>query len=284
MRYGNIQPVIKWSGSKRSQAAEIIHRAFPDVIETYYEPFCGGLSVGINLMLSGKKVNNYVFSDVDSNLIALWEIIKNQPDELANYYRKRQELMDEFSHGDVVKQREYYSIVRDTFNNFHKPMDFMFLNRTCFNGLIRYNSEGKFNTSFHLNRTGIEPDKFDRIVNEWSKLLNDNNTVFKCCDFADWKPSENDYVYLDPPYANTKGMYGEEFDNKHLFDWMATLECPYALSYDGISGDEDNTFDVPIALYDKKLSIKSGNSSYKRLKTENKHTDVYESLYIKENW
>ncbi|MBP5723642.1 MAG: DNA adenine methylase [Bacteroidales bacterium] len=298
MQYGNIQPVIKWSGSKRSQAVEII-KQFPDVIDTYYEPFCGGLSVGINLMLSGKKVNRYVFSDTDKNLISLWKWIKVSPDEVAYHYRKRQELMDEFAHGDVAKMKEYYSIVRNTFNTYNssKPLqdcsnpdgkesynpsfDFMFLNRTCFNGLIRYNSNSEFNTPFHLNRKGIEPDKFGKIVKKWSEFLNKNNTEFICCDFMKCTPSENDFVYLDPPYANTKGMYGEAFDNHHLFKWMENLNCPYALSYDGISGDENHTFEVPERLYDEKLSIKSGNSSFKRLKTENKHADVYESLYVR---
>ena len=207
--------------------------------------------------------------------------------------------MDEFAHGDVEKMKEYYTIVRNTFNTcnnsellqscsnpdkkepYNPAFDFMFLNRTCFNGLIRYNTNGEFNTPFHLNRKGVEPDKFDKIVNEWSKLLNRENTEVKCCDFAECTPSENDFVYLDPPYANTKGMYGEAFDNHRLFKWMETLKCPYAMSYNGISGDENHTFDVPEHLYDEKLSIKSGNSSFKRLKTENRHADVYESLYVR---
>ena len=267
MQIGKIQPVIKWSGSKRSQAPEIV-RHFPSEIDIYYEPFCGGLSVGIASIIAKKEgllnINRFVFSDTDLNLIGLWECIKNKPTELAEYYRERQEKMDEFAHGDVAKMRGYYNYVRGIFNTSFNPMDFMFLNRTCFNGLIRYNAKGAFNTPFHLNRKGIEPDKLEKIIHEWSKLLN-----------------ENDFVYLDPPYANTKEMYEEAFDNQRLFKWMETLKCPYALSYNGISGNNDNTYDVPEQLYDKKLSILSGNSSFKRLKTENKHVDVYESLYLK---
>lgn len=201
MQLGNIQPVIKWSGSKRSQAPQIAQH-FPSEIDTYYEPFCGGLSVGITAILAqekGLKINRFVFSDTDKNLIALWKWIKISPDEVIEHYTKRQQHMEEFSHGDVAKQKEYYHIVRDTFNNYNNSeillscshpgknetynpsFDFMFLNRTCFNGLIRYNSSGEFNTPFHLNRKGIEPDKFEKIVLEWSRLLNENNTEFVCC-------------------------------------------------------------------------------------------------------
>ena len=284
MQIGNIQPVIKWSGSKRSQAPERV-RHFPYEIDTYYEPFCGGLSVGMTVILAKQegllKVRRFVFSDSDLNLIALWAQVKHKPDELAEHYRKRQELMDEFAHGDVAKMREYYNIVRDTYNNFLDPMDFMFLNRTCFNGLIRYNSKGEFNTPFHLNRKGIEPDKLDKIIHEWSQLLNENDVQFYGFDYSTITPSVNDFVYLDPPYANMKGMYEEAFDNQRMFQWMETLNCPYALSYNGISGEENHTYDVPEQLYNEKLSILSGNSSFKRLKTENKHANVYESLYLK---
>ena len=62
---------------------------------------------------------------------------------------------------------------------------------------------------------------------------------------------------------------------------METLKCPYTLSYNGIRDEENNTFEVPERLHDERLYIKSGNSSFKRLKTESKHADVYESLYLK---
>ena len=74
------EPVIKWSGSKRSQAPEII-QYFPDEINTYFEPFLGGGSVFRALLESDKKVKKYVLSDNNADLIQLWEIIANCPEE-----------------------------------------------------------------------------------------------------------------------------------------------------------------------------------------------------------
>ena len=73
----NIEPVIKWSGSKRKQAEKIIS-FFPKKIETYYEPFCGGASVFGRLIHSNISVKRYVISDLNGDLISLWnEIIKD---------------------------------------------------------------------------------------------------------------------------------------------------------------------------------------------------------------
>ena len=95
------------------------------------------------------------------------------------------------------------------------------------------------------------------------------------------KNTENDFMYLDPPYANTKGMYGQEFNNSRFFNWLKNAPCKWALSYDGKSGTKDNTYDVPTDLYDEHYYISSGNSSFKRLKETDKNAMVFESLYIK---
>ena len=76
-------------------------------------------------------------------------------------------------------------------------------------------------------------------------------------------------------------MYSGKFDNSKLFEWMGMLKCGYALSYDGISGKEDNTYEVPESLYDLHIYLKSGNSSFKRTIGKSKDSIVYESLYLK---
>ena len=272
------QPAIKWSGSKRSQASSIVSY-FPKEIDTYYEPFCGGSSVLRELMETDDiKVNNYVCSDINITLISLWIMIKDNPKVVCDSYRKYWEELNSLN--DIEKQKEYYNKVRDSYNKTKNPLEFIFLNRTCYNGLIRYNKDGEFNTPFHLNRGGITPDKFEKIVNEWSELLKKNNVTFKMMNYSWIRPKEGAIMYLDPPYANSNGMYNSNFDNDRLFRWLGGCRSGWALSYDGKSGDEDNTYEVP-HIYDEHVYIKSGNSSFKRLKETDKNAMVYESLYIK---
>lgn len=273
------QPVIKWSGSKRSQADEIL-KYFPKEIDTYYEPFCGGASMLRALMDSDIKVKNYVCSDLNDGLIGLWQLIKENPSQVADHYEK---LWNELNiDEDKGRKKRYFEMVRERFNTEHNPLDFMFIMRTTTNGMPRYNSNGQFNNSFHVTRDGIVPDKLRKVIFEWSKLLNDNNVQFICQSYTEVKPiSESDFVYLDPPYANTKGMYYGALNNDELFDYLRNLRCPYVMSFDGISGEVDNTYNVPEDVYEEHKYILSGNSSFKRTIGKSNDSIVYESLYIK---
>lgn len=273
------QPVIKWSGSKRSQCENII-KYFPKEIDTYYEPFCGGASVCRALMESkDHKVNKFVCSDLNRDLINLWNAVKNRPKEVADYYKILWTEMNK--NDDKGIKRDYFENVRERYNKEWNPLDFMFIMRTTTNGMPRYNSKGEFNNSFHITRNGINPDTLEKIIFEWSDLLNKNNVEFRHCSYIEIEPQENDFIYMDPPYANTKGMYFDKFDNQEFFVWMKTIPCGYAFS-NGRSGNENHTYDVPIDLYNEHVYIKSGNSSFKRIKEVAKDAVVYESLYLKE--
>ena len=274
------QPVIKWSGSKRSQAKEIV-KYFPKEIDTYYEPFCGGASVLRAIIESDIKVNHYICSDLNKGLIDLWNKVKFQPQEVTDYYEKLWCEMNGDTEKDKTYKRSYFEMVRERYNREHNPLDFMFIMRTTTNGMPRYNSNGEFNNSFHITRDGIVPDKLRKIVFEWSDLLFANEVSFVCHSYESITPSEDDFVYLDPPYAGTKGMYFGGFDNKLLFEWIRSLECKWAMSYDGISGKIDNTYNVPDDLYREHVYIKSGNSSFRRVIGKSRDSIVYESLYLK---
>lgn len=272
------EPVIKWSGSKRSQAEKIL-TYFPKEIDTYYEPFCGGASVLRRLLNSDIKVNRYICSDINNDLINLWNYIIDKPQEVSNYYRK---LWTELNiDDDKDRKREYFYNVRDRYNKEHNPLDFMFIMRTTTNGMPRYNQNGEFNNSFHITRNGIMPDKLDKIINEWNILLNKYNVEFQSCSYEQIRPCENDFVYLDPPYANTKGMYYGTISYDALWEWLRNIPCKFALSFDGISGTNDNTWSVPTDIYSKHEYILSGNSSFKRTIGKSNDSIVYESLYLK---
>ena len=121
-------PVIKWSGSKRSQASKIVE-LFPD-FKKYYEPFLGGGSVLIQ-----SKAKTAISGDVCEPLIDFWNLIKTNPSKLVKEYELRwNKLQDE---GYMT----YYHI-RDNFNQKQNPYDLLFLSRTCVNGLIRFNGKG----------------------------------------------------------------------------------------------------------------------------------------------
>ena len=272
------QPCIKWSGSKRSQSSSII-KYFPKNIDTYYEPCVGGGSILRELLESDIVVNKCICSDINADLMNLWNEIKNNPKELIQHYRKLWEEMNVDE--DTARKREYYTNLRKEFNETHNPKDFLFLTRTAYNGMIRYNGKGEFNSPFHLNRNGIHPDKLEEIILEWSELINKGNVEFICCDYKDITPNENDFMYLDPPYANTKGMYYGALENTELFDYLSNLKCKWLLSYDGVSGAKSKIYDVPKEIYDDHILLKSGNSSFKRIKEIDRNAMVYESLYLK---
>lgn len=279
----NFEPVVKWSGSKRSQAEKIVSY-FPKEISTYYEPFCGGCSV-LRQLLETKEIHvkKYVCSDINSDLISLWGYIKEQPNFLKEEYRKM--WLELNKDEDINRMKGYYNFIRNEFNeSFNEvPHLFLFLNRTCYNGLIRYNQNGDFNSPFHLTRKGINPDRLDKIIDEWNHLLNENDVKFFNGSYNLWNVQDEDsFVYLDPPYANTNVIYYGTIDYEIFFNWLRRIKCPYALSFNGRTSDlKDNTFDLPKDLYDRHEYIKSGKSSFRRLKNSQKDVTVEESLYLK---
>ena len=275
----NFSPVIKWTGSKRSQATEIL-KHFPREMDTYYEPFVGGGSIMRALLESDIKVNRVVCSDINSDLIRLWMDIKNQPDKLIVGYNN---LWSGLKGADDDKKRktEYYNSVRSRFNKTRDTTDFLFLLRTCANGLPRYNSRGEFNTSFHITRDGMRPAEMERIIREWNKLLQEHDVTFRCCSYQDIQSSLEDFLYLDPPYANTKGIYYGNICLKDFFAWMGKQKADYLLSFDGRCEQADNTYEVPEELFDNHFYIRSGNSSFRRMRGTARDSIVYESLYKK---
>lgn len=264
-------PVIKWSGSKRSQADAILNYA-PDNFATYYEPFLGGGS-----MLYAFNPSNGVCGDICAPLISLWKMIKENPAELAEGYAKRWKRLQ--TEGYLV----FYEI-RDDFNKTQSPIDLMFLSRTCVNGLIRFNAKGEFNNSLHHTRPGIAPDRLERIINDWSKRI--QTTEFYAEDYrvVTETAKKGDLVYLDPPYFHTKGRYygGINYDEFLSFlDELNKRGVKYILSFDGVRGDSDYRVDFPKELYARQELIPSGNSSFKKV-IDKEQQQVYESLYL--NW
>ena len=273
------QPAIKWSGSKRSQSEEIVKRIPKRDYTTYYEPFCGGCSVLFQLLHSDVNFKRYVCSDKNKGLINLWNEIKSNPEEVIKQY----EIMWNELNIDDDKERKknYFYSVRERYNKEGSPYDFMFIMRTTTNGMPRYNNKGEFNNSFHVTRNGVIPKSLAKTIREWSEVLNKYKVEFIHGEYNDIQPNEEDFIYLDPPYANTKGMYYGTIDYDKLWDWMRELPCKYILSFDGKTSSRDKTDEVPKDLYSTHEYLYSGNSSFSRIIGKSSSEYVEESLYIK---
>ena len=263
-----IQPVIKWSGSKRSQASEIV-KLLPS-IQRYYEPFIGGASVA-NMV----NPQHGICSDICVPLIKLWNIIKLDPESLYISYN------DAWTRLQNEGYQVYYEI-RDNFNKTQSPHDLLFLSRTCVNGLIRFNKDGQFNNSLHHTRKGINPLTLKKILLDWSEKI--RTIEFRDGDYRDTTKdiTKNDFIYLDPPYFNTKGRYYGTIDYEEFLAYLETLiskNIKFALSFDGTREDVDYTINLPKELYKRHIMLESGNSSFKKV-MDKRSEKVCESLYL----
>lgn len=271
------QPIIKWTGSKRGLSEEII-KYFPPKIETYYEPFCGGCSVLFQLLNNENiKVNEYICNDINKDLISFFNQIKTNPETIYDEYNTRWKILSSF--GDINSKRDYYNEIRKNYNENKNIYDFIFLSRTATNGLIRYNSNGDFNSSFHLTRNGIKPDSFKKIIYYWSNKLVEKNVKFMSVDYSEITPNENDFCFIDPPYFNTTGMYFGVIDFEIFWNYLRNLACRYCLTFDGKRSDVDNTYDVPKDLFTEHVYLDEKISGFKKLHKSKNY--VQESLYIR---
>lgn len=266
-----IKPVIKWSGSKRSQA-NTIASFLPDHFNTYYEPFIGGGS-----MLYAISPDHAICGDICEPLIALWREIKHRPNELADSYALRWNRL----------QNDGYQVfyeIRSRFNAHNNPEDLLFLSRTCVNGLIRFNNKGEFNNSLHHTRPGISPERLRKIILDWSKHI--SCSEFYADDYRKTASTatKGDLVYLDPPYFHTKGRYYGTIDFDSFLAFLEDLNSRgvrFMLSFDGVRGDENYVVDLPQDLYKRHEMVPSGNSSFKKV-MDKTSMQVFESLYL--NW
>lgn len=283
-----MQPVIKWTGSKRSQAGQIIS-LMPKEIDTYYEPFVGGGSVFAKLVEACEdgfiKVNRFVLSDANKELIAMFIIIKYHPQRLIDDYTARYKQIASLS--TEPERNAHFVNIRNNYNKISdkdpiRPYILYWLLRTCFNGLIRYNKNGEFNTAYHPTRLGMKPERLAPIILEWSRVMNKYNVELVYGDYKDVITSakENDFVYMDPPYANASGMYfATDFNKNELFDIISNLPCKWALSYDGTSGKDNNTFPVPEHIYKVHKYLDASYSSFKKI-VKQEEAKVNDSIYL----
>jgi len=185
---------IKWAGGKK-QLLEQFKPLFPKKIERYFEVFVGG---GAVLFYIIKNYNpKYVFiSDINRELINTYEVIKNDVENLIEELKKLKE----------IHSKEVYYKIRAEDPKLLSPLTrasrFIYLNKTCFNGLYRVNSKGQFNVPIGSYKNPSICQEKD--LREISKLLQD--VEIKVMSFGEITKlaKKGDFIYFDPPYYPLK--------------------------------------------------------------------------------
>ncbi len=197
------KPFIKWVGGK-SQLLEEIREKYPSKIEKYCDSFVGGGAVLFDV-LSRFQTKEVLINDINKELINTYSQIKNNCEVLISQLSEIQAI---YKTHTTEENKEFFYEKRARYNelktkendaaNIEKAVLFIFLNKTCFNGLYRVNSKGLFNVPFNNAKNPLLCDEAN--LRNCSKLLqNVQMTVgdySKCKDFID----EKTFVYIDPPY------------------------------------------------------------------------------------
>jgi len=265
----SVDPVIKWSGSKR-KIAPALASLLPEA-NCYFEPF-----VGSGAMLPFRPCQTGVAGDIIPELIELWIKIRDFPEQVIEEYERR------WNHLQIKGHTAYYDI-RDAFNATRNANDFLFLTRTCVNGLIRFNQSGDFNNSLHHTRPGIAPGRLRKLIFQWSHAVQE--VTFLASDYHKTleKVGKNDLVFLDPPYEGTRGRYKPDtFDFEDFFAELERLNCigtKWLLTLDGNAGNRTYQASIPAELYKVKLGLPTGNSPFTKLMRTSLDR-VVESVYL----
>lgn len=186
------QPFLKWAGGKR-QLIPVIKQYVPREYSQYYEPFIGAGAVLFSLQPAESVIN-----DTNSELINCYEVIRDHPDE----------LLDLCVQHEKNNSKEYYYELRsqdrrDEFkklSSVERAARIIYLNKTCFNGLFRVNSQGQFNVPYgdYVNPTIADP----AIIKAVSAFLNQRSVRICQGDFSEVVSTaeKGNFVYFDPPY------------------------------------------------------------------------------------
>lgn len=227
-----VQPFLKWAGGKRQLLPEI-RKYVPSKYTTYYEPFVGGGAVLFSLQPKTAIVN-----DSNEELINVYNVIKTDVEGLIRELKKHKNTKEHFYKIRELDRSGQFAKM----NNVEKAARIIYLNKTCYNGLFRVNSQGQFNVPFG---SYDNPEIVNEIIlRAVSNYLKSTKITFFNEDFATALKGvkKGGFVYLDPPYdpvSDTSSFTGytlngfdqnEQIRLKNTCDELHKKGCKFLLS------------------------------------------------------
>lgn len=233
---------LKWAGGKTRLLQEYDH-LIPKEFDNYYEPFLGGGALFFYLRQKNPNgTKKFHISDINRELINTYRMVKSKPYKLIELLEKHKELHDSFG-------KAYYYNIRnmdsEELSNVEKAARFIYLNKTCYNGLYRVNSKGCFNVPIgRYNNPGI----YDKnTIIKASKLLKNVKIEGKPYPKILDKTDDGSFVYLDPPY----------YSESSTANFTSYNETAFA------KADQENLAEVFKELDRNGCSIMLSNSNHK---------------------
>lgn len=183
-----VKPFLKWAGGKR-QLLDILMQRLPQQFKNYHEPFLGGGALFFAL-----GPTRAILSDLNDELINTYQVVRERTDELIHHLKQHEYSEEYFYFMRAADREPGFSQADPVF----RASRFIFLNKTCFNGLHRVNSRGHFNTPFgrYTNPTIVDEPAIRACARALENAELGSASFHSVLDCA----QAGDFVYLDPPY------------------------------------------------------------------------------------
>lgn len=243
----------------------------------WIEPFLGSGVVAFNLAPA-----RALLADTNEHIIRLYRAIQTGEINQSNV---REFLTAE---GQKLSQQgeSFYYEVRDRFNQKASPFDFLFLNRSCFNGVIRFNQKGRFNVPFGHKPERFAPAYITKIVNQvgWvAKQMRSKDWEFRVATWSEVlkEVTPQDFVYLDPPYIGRHTDYFTQWSESEAIALAQTtkkLSCGFALS---MWLENQYRKNGHLSQYWSELEVRTFSHFYHVGATENLRNEMNEALVLK---
>lgn len=268
---------LKWVGGKGRVTNFILEHA-PKSFSNYHESFVGSGSVflAVKQMIGGSR--EWHISDTNPHLICWWKTIQSKVDEMLV------ELCDIRATYESGERKENYHALRKEFNerielDVRKAALFMFLCRTAFNGLVRYNSKGHFNSAWGNQTGGQHQNSFvfdsEHLI-ALSKIL-DSSVFIKHASYEETNCENGDFAFFDPPYvalgerkidalSYSKNGFTDK-DQIEFANWCQTKRSNYLMICNHDTEFVRNCFgNFNFLSYDLMKSFSGSSSSRKKTK------------------
>jgi DNA adenine methylase len=197
------RPFLRWAGSKRALLSHIVG-ALPRSYGRYYEPFLGGGA--LFFLLQPERAS---LGDSCLELVQTFAAIEENVSAVLRYLRPLK----------PAKERFYAIRAARAAGRYKRAAEFIYLNKTCWNGLYRVNSSGEFNVPYGLPKTDNIVDEENLVA--CSSALGADGVDLRCGDFEDTLAGagSGDLIFLDPPYVTSHNENGFIDYNEQLFSW-----------------------------------------------------------------